>query len=84
LIKIIQLDALVSGAFYQAEVIGPDEIKLRRVAEPSSNKPNRDEVLSALQDFFIGAHAACESLTPATRDPDRVRTYFPEVKLITP
>jgi predicted nucleic acid-binding protein len=37
-----------------------------------------------LPDFFIGAHAASERLTLATRDPDRIRTYFPEVKLITP
>ncbi|MGA2477440.1 MAG: PIN domain-containing protein [Spirochaetia bacterium] len=36
-----------------------------------------------LPDFFVGAHAAIESLPLLTRDPGRVRTYFPAVKLIT-
>ena len=37
-----------------------------------------------LPDFFIGAHAAVEDLTLITRDPDRVRTHFPRVKLFAP
>jgi predicted nucleic acid-binding protein len=37
-----------------------------------------------LPDFLIGAHAQAEGLTLATRDPDRVRTYFPRVTLIVP
>ncbi|MDD4891997.1 MAG: type II toxin-antitoxin system VapC family toxin [Phycisphaerae bacterium] len=37
-----------------------------------------------LPDFFIGAHAAVEGLDLLTRDCDRVRTYFPAVKLIHP
>ena len=37
-----------------------------------------------LPDFFIGAHAEAESLTLLTRDPVRIRTYFPEVVLIAP
>ena len=37
-----------------------------------------------LPDFFIGAHAAVEGLALLTRDADRVRTYFPNVALITP
>ena len=39
---------------------------------------------SPLPDFFIGAHADAEGLLLVTRDPDRVRTYFPQVKLVTP
>jgi predicted nucleic acid-binding protein len=39
---------------------------------------------SPLPDFFIGAHAHAESLQLVTRDPDRIRTYFPTVKLVTP
>ena len=39
---------------------------------------------SPLPDFYIGAHAAVEGLTLATRDAPRYRTYFPTVVLITP
>ena len=37
-----------------------------------------------LPDFYIGAHAATESLTLLTRDVSRYRTYFPTVQLIAP
>lgn len=37
-----------------------------------------------LPDFFIGAHAAVEGASLLTRDPERVRAYFPTVTLITP
>jgi predicted nucleic acid-binding protein len=40
--------------------------------------------LSPLPDFFIGAHAAVADLLLMTRDPARMRTYFPTVPLITP
>jgi predicted nucleic acid-binding protein len=39
---------------------------------------------SPLPDFFIGAHAAVAELLLMTRDPARMRTYFPTVPLITP
>jgi predicted nucleic acid-binding protein len=37
-----------------------------------------------LPDFFIGAHAYVAHLPLLTRDPRRVRTFFPSVRLITP
>jgi predicted nucleic acid-binding protein len=37
-----------------------------------------------LPDFFIGAHAYVSHLPLLTRDPRRVRTFFPSVHLITP
>jgi predicted nucleic acid-binding protein len=37
-----------------------------------------------LPDFFIGAHAQAAKLPLLTRDPARVRTYFPEVALLAP
>ncbi len=37
-----------------------------------------------LPDFFIGAHAYVAQLPLLTRDPRRVRRYFPSVELVTP
>ena len=37
-----------------------------------------------LPDFYIGAHAATESLALLTRDVSRYRTYFPTIHLIVP
>lgn len=39
---------------------------------------------SPLPDFFIGAHAESLAAPILTRDPVRYRTYFPNVRLITP
>ncbi len=40
--------------------------------------------LSPLPDFFVGAHAAVAGYRLITRDATRVRTYFPQVTVITP
>jgi len=37
-----------------------------------------------LPDFFIGAHAYVAQIPLLTRDPRRVRSFFPSVRLITP
>lgn len=37
-----------------------------------------------LPDFFIGAHAAAAGIPLLTRDPKRVRAYFPELRLVAP
>jgi predicted nucleic acid-binding protein len=39
---------------------------------------------NVLPDFLIGAHAAVEGASLLTRDPARVRAYFPTVDLIAP
>lgn len=44
----------------------------------------RTESRMPLPDFLIGAHAEAEGLHLVTRDPDRVRTYFPKVPLVLP
>ncbi len=40
--------------------------------------------LNVLPDFFIGAHAAVEGASVLTRDPKRIRNYFPTVTLVSP
>jgi len=37
-----------------------------------------------LPNFFIGAHAAVESMRLLTRDPSRVSLYFPTLAVISP
>jgi predicted nucleic acid-binding protein len=37
-----------------------------------------------LPDFLIGAHAYVAHIPLLTRDPRRVRTFFPSVRMITP
>ena len=37
-----------------------------------------------LPDFFIAAHAYVQNIPLLTRDPRRVRTFFPSVHLVTP
>jgi len=37
-----------------------------------------------LPDFFIGAHAYVAHVPLLTRDPRRVRTFFPSVRLVSP
>jgi predicted nucleic acid-binding protein len=39
---------------------------------------------SPLPDFYVGAHAAVDGLAVITRDPSRIRNYFPTVKLVSP
>jgi len=45
---------------------------------------NRGGARHPLPDFFIGAHAAVSNLRLLTRDPRRIKTYFPAVELICP
>jgi predicted nucleic acid-binding protein len=40
--------------------------------------------LSPLPDFFIGAHAAVAGINLLTRDTNRIASYFPLVKLVSP
>jgi predicted nucleic acid-binding protein len=50
----------------------------RRYRESGGTKSN------VLPDFFIGAHAAYHGISLVTRDPRRMRSYFPSLSLIEP
>jgi hypothetical protein len=45
----IRLEALVPGAFYEPEIVGPDEIKLRRVSPRGPRKRTREEILATIE-----------------------------------
>jgi len=47
-------------------------------------RKKRGKKSSPLPDFFIGAHAAVESMILVTRDTSRFQLYFPSVNIISP
>ena len=49
-----------------------------------SYRKNKGTRRSPLPDFFIGAHASVSDLGLVTRDLANYKTYFPQVKLISP
>ena len=53
--------------------------RLKRKAESGKDAPK-----VPLPDFFIGAQAQLNGWELVTNDPDRIRNYFPAVKLVTP
>ncbi len=47
-------------------------------------RKNKGAKNSPLPDFFIGAHASVSNFDLITRDTDKYKTYFPQIKLIIP
>ena len=47
-------------------------------------RKNKGTKNSPLPDFFIGAHVSVEKFDLITRDTNKYKTYFPQVKLIHP
>ena len=47
-------------------------------------RSNQGQKLNVLPDFFIGALAASEEAPVVTRDPGKIRTYFPDVQIVSP
>jgi len=47
-------------------------------------RKNKVTKVSPLPDFFIGAHASVSNFELITRDFNKYKTYFPQVKLIYP
>jgi predicted nucleic acid-binding protein len=67
----------VSAAIPAAKMFAVYLDRLKREGKKTKNRV-------PLPDFLIGAHAKAEGMKLVTRDPDRVRTYFPDVQLVTP
>jgi len=47
-------------------------------------RKNDGSKITTLPDFFIGAHASVMSWNLITRDPKRMKYYFPKLKIISP
>lgn len=81
--RIEDIDAVLAA-------VGIDIIEIPRAALFLAGKAfaeyrrRRGVRTNVLPDFFIGAHAAVADLRLITRDPRRVRGYFPTVRLIAP
>ncbi len=67
----------ISAALLAAKAFAVYLDRLKKEGKPSENRV-------PLPDFLIGAHAKAEGMKLVTRDPDRIKTYFREVQLITP
>ena len=67
----------VSAAVPAAKAFAIYLDRLKREGKSTANR-------MPLPDFLIGAHAQVEGLKLVTRDPDRVRSYFPKVELVVP
>ena len=56
----------------------------RTYRKQRKKESGKDAPKMPLPDFFIGAHAELLGLEVVTNDSDRYRTYFPQVRLVTP
>ena len=81
--KIESLDEMVAAWALQISPIPRPALFLagkafRRYREQRGTKTG------VLPDFFVGAHAAVSDFSLLTRDPRRIRPYFPTVRVIAP
>ncbi len=81
--RIEELEEAITGCGFQIIQIPKEALFLAGKAFVEYRKRKGGKV-SALPDFFIGAHAAVDKLELMTRDISRIRSYFPTVKLISP
>ncbi len=73
----------MNGAGFRLVPIPREALFLAGKTFLSCRKRQGDKLLP-LPDFFIGAHAAVADVPLLTRDPARIRSYFPTVRLISP
>ncbi len=81
--RIEALEEAIAGAGFLTRAIPRQALFLAGKAFVFSRRRGGTRT-TPLPDFFIGAHAAVETLPLITRDPSRVRNAFPTVRLIVP
>jgi hypothetical protein len=77
------LDSFLSDLGLRIDPLSPEIAYLAATAHASYRQAGGLRG-ATLPDFFIGAHAAVKDYPLLTRDAARIRTYFPDVSLITP
>jgi predicted nucleic acid-binding protein len=81
--RIEEVDAVLAATELQLETIPTAALFLAGKTFQSYRKSAGTRT-GVLPDFFIGAHAAVTGAPLLTRDPDRIRTYYPTVRLMSP
>jgi hypothetical protein len=81
--RIELLDQALSGSGFRHLPIPKEALFLAGKAFLGYRRRGGDR-LSPLPDFFIGAHAAVAGIPLLTRDPARVRTCYPTVRILEP
>jgi predicted nucleic acid-binding protein len=74
-IDVIDVSAKAAGACGEA---------YRAYRRKRKSRSGKDSPKIPLPDFFIGAQAQANGWTLVTNDPQRFRSYFPKIRLVTP
>jgi predicted nucleic acid-binding protein len=80
---VAQLDHAIHMAGFKNERISREALIAAAKAFVSYRK-NKGTKTSTLPDLYIGAHAQTLGIPLLTRDTSRIKTYFPNVKIISP
>lgn len=62
----------------------PNEALFRAGKAYAQYRKNKGQKLNVLPDFFVGALADIDGAPVLTRDPGKVKSYFPAVPIISP
>lgn len=81
--RIEEVEALLQPDYFIREALPWESCFLAGKCFLSYRKQGGSKT-SPLPDFFIGSHALIKGYTLVTRDVSRYKTYFPQLKLITP
>lgn len=63
----LRLKSLVPGAYYEPDVLNPDEITLRRIDGPAARKWSREEALMAIEQCPLQFDVSWDELKRQTR-----------------